>query len=168
MGTEIARKPSHMRSVWITFAILGLIAVAALAEDKPEEKVESVDDSVDAEDDPAKQGKEELDKMDDNKDGKADLGEITSYMKKEFYGPEDIKEDNLTPAQVDEKSAADAKEYLEELDKNKDTFLDLDEFTAHYKEDMDDVDSELDESEEGDEDSEASDEDADEDAEADE
>merc|ERR1711990_629410 len=156
-----------MRSFVLPFAILALLCVGSFAADA-EEKVESVDDSVDAEDDPAKQGKEELDKMDDNKDGKADLGEITSYMKKEFYGPEDIKEDNLTPAQVDEKAAQDAKEYLEELDKNKDSFLDESEFTAHYKEDMDDVDSELDESEEGDEDSEASDEDADEDAEADE
>lgn len=97
--------------------------------------------------------------MDSNKDGKADLGEITEYMKKEFYGPEDIKEENLTAEQVTEKSGADAKEYLDELDKNKDTFLDLDEFTAHYKDDADDVDSELDEA--GDED--AGDEDATED-----
>merc|ERR1712078_662226 len=127
-------------------AILALIVVSGFAADaKKDEKVESVDDS--AEDDPAKQGKEELDKMDSNKDGKADLTEVTAYMKKEFYGPEDIKEDKLTPAQVDEKSAADAKEYLEELDKNKDSFLDLSEFTAHYKEDMDDMDSELDEAE---------------------
>merc|ERR1712017_5524 len=104
------------------------------------------------EDDPAKQGKEELDKMDSNKDGKADLNEVTAYMKKEFYGPEDIKEDKLTPAQVDEKAGTDAKEYLDELDKNKDTFLDLSEFTAHYKEDVDDVDSELDEAADADED----------------
>merc|ERR1719482_1954109 len=128
-----------MRSIVIPFALLALLAVAAVVA----EDVAAVDDS--AEDDPAKQGKEELDKMDSNKDGKADLAEVTAYMKKEFYGPEDIKEDKLTPAQVDEKSAADAKEYLEELDKNKDTFLDLSEFTAHYKEDTDDTDSELDE-----------------------
>merc|ERR1719439_353672 len=126
-----------MRSVLLPFAILALLTVGSFAADaaKAEEKVESVDDSADAEDDPAKQGKEELDKMDANKDGKANLNEVTAYMKKEFYGPEDIKEDKLTPAQVDEKSAADAKEYLEELDKNKDSFLDLSEFTAHYKED---------------------------------
>merc|ERR1712188_99434 len=92
-------------------------------------------------------GAEELAKMDSNKDGKADLGEVTEYMKKEFYGPEDIKEDKLTEAQVAEKSSADAKEYLEELDKNKDGFLDSAEFTAHYKDDLDEVDSELDESE---------------------
>merc|ERR1712017_21090 len=103
------------------------------------------------EDDPAKQGKEELDKMDGNKDGKADLAEITEYMKKEFYGPEDIKEDKLTPQQVTDKSASDAKEYLEELDKNKDGFLDSAEFTAHYKDDLDEVDSELDEAEAEDE-----------------
>merc|ERR1712010_418311 len=127
-----------MRSIVIPFALLALLAVAAVVED-------------DAEDDPAKQGKEELDKMDSNKDGKADLTEVTAYMKK-FYGPEDIKEDKLTPAQVDEKSAADAKEYLEELDKNKDTFLDLSEFTAHYKEDSEDTESELDDSKEDEED----------------
>merc|ERR1711959_653409 len=141
--------PHNMRSVVLPFALLALLAVAAVVA----EDVAAVED--DAEDDPAKQGKEELDKMDTNKDGKADLGEVTEYMKKEFYGPEDIKEENLTPEQVNEKPNADAKEYLEELDKNKDSFLDLDEFTAHYKDDADDVDAELDE---------ASDEDADEDA----
>merc|ERR1712216_1045669 len=149
-----------MRSFLLPFAILALLCVGSFAADKAEEKVESVDDS--AEDDPAKQGKEELDKIDGNKDGKADLAEITAYMKKEFYGPEDIKDDKLTPAQVDEKSGADAKEYLEELDKNKDSFLDLGEFTAHYKEDSDDTDSELDDA--GDEDDDAgSDDDAGED-----
>merc|ERR1712072_871365 len=111
----------------LTLAALLLCAVFA-AEDKAAQEAKE-----DAEDDPAKQGKEELDKMDTDKDGKADLGEITEYMKKEFYGPEDIKEENLTAEQVTEKSGADAKEYLDELDKNKDTFLDLDEFTAHYK-----------------------------------
>merc|ERR1712022_9344 len=130
-----------MRSIVIPFALLALLAVAAVVA----EDVAAVED--DAEDDPAKQGKEELDKMDSNKDGKADLGEVTEYMKKEFYGPEDIKEDKLTEAQVAEKSSADAKEYLEELDKNKDGFLDSAEFTAHYKDDLDEVDSELDESE---------------------
>merc|ERR1711998_470080 len=152
-------------SILLPLALLALLSVAAFA---AEEKVESVDDNVEAEDDPAKEGKEELAKMDLNKDGKADLAEVTEYMKKEFYGPEDIKEDNLTPAQVDEKAAQDAKEYLDGLDKNKDSFLDEAEFTAHYKEDMDDVDSELDESEEGEEDDSAADEEGDEDAEADE
>merc|ERR1711959_790303 len=128
--------PHNMRSVVLPFALLALLAVAAVA---------AVED--DAEDDPAKQGKEELDKMDSNKDGKADLGEITEYMKKEFYGPEDIKEENLTAEQVTEKSGADAKEYLDELDKNKDTFLDLDEFTAHYKDDADAVDEDATEDE---------------------
>merc|ERR1712230_231617 len=140
-------KLKKMKSVLLPFALLALLAVAVVAEDA---NVASVDDE--AEDDPAKQGKEELDKMDTNKDGKAGIEEITAYMKKEFYGPEDVKEDKLTPAQIDEKSAADAKEYLDELDKNKDSFLDLSEFTAHYKEDTDDTDSELDEAADADED----------------
>merc|ERR1712070_1156266 len=145
-----------MRSIVIPFALLALLAVAAVVA----EDVAAVED--DAEDDPAKQGAEELAKMDTNKDGKADLGEVTEYMKKEFYGPEDIKEDNLTPDQVNEKAGADAKEYLDELDKNKDTFLDTSEFTAHYKDNMDDVDSELDEAEDEGEDEGAADEEADE------
>merc|ERR1712046_43012 len=157
MGVDSTMRTS---SILLPLALLALLSVAAFA---AEEKVESVDDNVEAEDDPAKEGKEELAKMDSNKDGKADLGEVTEYMKKEVYGPEDIKEDNLTPAQVDEKAGQDAKEYLEELDKNKDSFLDEAEFTAHYKEDMD-VDSELDESEEGEEDDSAADEEGDEDA----
>merc|ERR1712072_198277 len=144
-------KQNMQRSFLLPLAVLALIAVSTFAAEEPKkDNVESVDDS--AEDDPAKQGKEELDKMDSNKDGKADLAEVTAYMKKEFYGPEDIKEDKLTPAQVDEKSAADAKEYLEELDKNKDTFLDLSEFTAHYKEDSEDTESELDDTKEDEED----------------
>merc|ERR1711998_778403 len=150
--------------------LVALLSAAVFAEDKLEsvDDAKASEDADDGEEDPAKQGAEELAKMDSNKDGKADLGEVTEYMKKEFYGPEDIKEDNLTPAQVDEKAAQDAKEYLDELDKNKDSFLDEAEFTAHYKEDMDDVDSELDESEEGEEDDSAADEEGDEDAEADE
>merc|ERR1712025_247178 len=162
MGIESIEK---MRSVILPLAILALLTVGTFAADaKAEEKVESVDDS--AEDDPAKQAKEELDKIDGNKDGKADLAEINAYMKKEFYGPEDIKDDKLTPAQVDEKSGADAKEYLEELDKNKDSFLDLSEFTAHYKEDVDDVDSELDEAGDEDDDTSADDDATEEDDEA--
>merc|ERR1712230_316845 len=140
-----------MRSFVLPFAILALLCVGSFAADAKEE-VKSVDDSESGEDDPAKQGKEELDKMDSNKDGKANLEEITAYMKKEFYGPEDVKEDKLTPAQIDEKSASDAKEYLEELDKNKDSFLDLTEFTAHYKEDADDTGDELDDAADADED----------------
>merc|ERR1712054_422654 len=145
----------------LSLLLVALLSAAVFAEDKLEsvDDAKAAEDADDGEEDPAKQGAEELAKMDSNKDGKADLGEVTEYMKKEFYGPEDIKEDNLTPDQVNEKAAADAKEYLDELDKNKDTFLDLDEFTAHYKDDADDVDSELDEA--GDED--AGDEDATED-----
>merc|ERR1711959_232007 len=161
MGVLPNRKMMARKLFALTLAALLLCAVFAA-----DKEVKDDVDKEDAEDDPAKQGKEELDKIDTNKDGKADLAELTVYMKKEFYGPEDIKEEKLTAAQVDEKSATDAKEYLEELDKNKNSFLELDEFTAHYKQDADDVDSELDDAEEegdsaGDEDAEADEEAAD-------
>merc|ERR1711934_409756 len=146
-----------MRSAVLTLSLLALLAFSSFAED-----VESVEDPPTDEDynedDPAQQGKEELEKMDTNKDGKADIEELTKYMRAEFYQPEDIKEEGLTEEQVKEKSSADAKEYLEELDKNKDGSVDLEEFTAHYKEDLDEMDEELDEAgedgEEGGEDAE--------------
>merc|ERR1712031_3641 len=102
-------------SILLPPALLALLSVAAFA---AEEKVESVDDNVEAEDDPAKEGKEELAKMDTNKDGKADLAEVTEYMKKEFYGPEDIKEDNMddVDSELDEAEDEDAGSEDEEAD----------------------------------------------------
>merc|ERR1711934_666216 len=137
MGAE------NMRTL-LALSLLALLAFSvgrSVAEN--EDGVESVDDPpMDEyeEEDPAEQGKEELDRMDTNKDGKADLEELTAYMKAEFYQPEDVEEEGLTEDQVAEKSKADAQEYLDELDKNKDGSLDLEEFTSHYQEDLDDMD----------------------------
>merc|ERR1712166_201206 len=145
MGTS-----SKMNKLLVIALACALMAFAIAEEPKVEAVQDPPEDTM--EDDPAAQGKEELDKMDTNKDGKADLAELTKYMETEFYAPEDIKEEGLTPEQVTEKSGADAKKYLEELDKNKDGALDLEEFTSHYKEDLDQMDEELEGAEEGEED----------------
>ena len=84
------------------------------------------------------QGRAELDKVDTNKDGVADLAELTHYMKHEIYDAEERPEIVLTDADLDEKvgrcvshnqlafwlqAAEDAKEYLDELDINRDHVL---------------------------------------------
>merc|ERR1711998_780010 len=148
MGILVEYCIAMHRSVILTLALLAVVILA----DEAVKKTPEADKLEADEDDPRTQAKEELDKMDTNKDGKSDLGEITAYMKKSFYTEAEIKEEKLTPEQVATKPAADAKEYLEELDKNKDTFLDLDELTAHYKDDsMDPGYDELDEPEDDDE-----------------
>merc|ERR1719486_1070706 len=124
-----------MRSFVLCLALAALLATAAYGA----EDVEKVDDAaagegeMEPELDADGEAKAELEKIDANKDGKADLGEITEYMKKEFYGPEAIAEEKLTPADVDKKAAEDAKEYLGELDTNKDGNLDHPEIKKHYE-----------------------------------
>lgn len=91
--------------------------------------------------------------MDTNKDGKATKEEILAYMMKTFYGPEKAKEHQLTPEKADETAKSDADDYLKELDINNDGALDLDELTAHYKDDETDLEAELDaETKDGDDD----------------
>merc|ERR1712070_1278085 len=108
----------------LIITLCALLALA-LAEDVKKDSVEGINDVPDdGEDDPAQQGKEELDKMDKNKDGKADLEELQAYMKAEFYAPEDIKEEGLTDDQVKEKSAADAKEDEADMDEELDEATD--------------------------------------------
>jgi hypothetical protein len=86
-------------------------------------------------------GKQDLERVDLNKDGKADLAEITAYIRQEFYGKslgangEEILPENandMSEARKAELAISDSQEYLNELDSNKDGFLDLDELTTQY------------------------------------
>jgi len=90
--------------------------------------------------DPAAHAREEFQKMDADNDGKAEIGEIINFVRKEFYAPEEIHEE---PAEQEKKVQDDAKQYLAELDTNKDGALDLDELTEHYSGDMSEVYDEL-------------------------
>ena len=140
-----------MRSFVLLIAMMALfVATPILAEDPPIEPVgEDAETEMDEppELDAAAEAKAELDKIDTSKDGKADLAEITAYMKAEFYNEEAIAEENLSAEQVAEKSQEDGKEYLTELDTNKDGFLDLDEIKKHYE--YTDEDEAMGEGEEG-------------------
>merc|ERR1711865_501501 len=124
-------------------------AAATPVGDAPkEEKVELYDD--DEEDgpatdghfasDPAKEAQEELERMDTDKDGKVSLEEIKAYFKKEFYsddlleGAEAGPASTTSPAEDLQKLVDDdAKEFLEDLDKDKDGYLSLQELIEQYK-----------------------------------
>merc|ERR1711904_26812 len=99
------------------------------------------------EEDTEKEAKEELDRMDADKDGKVSLDEIQNYFRSEFYSDEDMKDSTEgadgkppTQAEIAELVKNDATEFLTELDKNKDGFLDLEELKEQYNtEGMDDM-----------------------------
>merc|ERR1719164_78424 len=119
-----------MQSRFIALMLVALLAATCVV---AEEKVEPVGEGGDAPEEPELdaegEAKAELTKIDTDKDGKATLAEITAYMKAEFYGPEAIAEEKLSPEDVDKKAAEDAKEYLNELDSNQD----LGEIKKHYE-----------------------------------
>merc|ERR1712028_84951 len=124
-------------------------AAATPVGDAPtEEKVELYDDEEEdgpATDghfasDPAKEAQEELECMDTDKDGKVSLEEIKAYFKMEFYsddlleGAEAGPASTTSPAEDLQKLVDDdAKEFLEDLDKDKDGYLSLQELIEQYK-----------------------------------
>merc|ERR1719310_1325233 len=98
------------------------------------------------EEDTEKEAKEELDRMDADKDGKVSLDEIQNYFRSEFYSDEDMKDSTEgadgkppTQAEIAELVKNDATEFLTELDKDKDGHLDLEELKEQYKTNADDL-----------------------------
>ena len=71
-------------------------------------------------------------------DGKADMTEVQAYMRKEFYNPEFLQssEEKLTEDDIIKKVAEDAKEYLGEIDTDKDNALTEEEIVKHYTAEM--------------------------------
>merc|ERR1712153_187030 len=105
--------------------------------------LETPGDPLDAEDDPVAEAKEELQLIDLNGDGKVSLAEIQAFFKKEFYSETQLErtqdEDGNSIAlpeeelgELAEMAESDAKEFLDELDTNKDGFLSLKELAAQY------------------------------------
>merc|ERR1740127_202854 len=93
------------------------------------------------EDNPEELGAKEMGEMDKDKDGKATLEEIKTFMKEKYYTkPEDIVK------MIDR----DATELIDELDKDKSKDLSLEEVVAQYKDDAEEPEGEED-TEEGDE-----------------
>merc|ERR1712028_225853 len=118
--------------------------------------LETPGDPLDAEDDPVAEAKEEpqwriyntmqeelMQLIDLNGDGKVSLAETQAFFKKEFYSETELEqtqdedgnsialpEDEL--GELAELAESDAKEFLDELDTNKDGFLSLKELSAQY------------------------------------
>merc|ERR1712159_642743 len=98
------------------------------------------------EEDTEKEAKEELDRMDADKDGKVSLDEIQNYFRSEFYSDEDMMDSTEgadgkppTQAEIAELVKNDATEFLTELDKDKDGFLNLEELKEQYNTSADDL-----------------------------
>merc|ERR1711990_228362 len=97
--------------------------------------------------DPETDGKKELEEMDTNKDGKASVDEVKAFMRSRYYSKEedlkDLQNDDGKPATAEDITKMverDAKELVEELDKDKSGDLNLEEVVAQYKDDgMDDM-----------------------------
>ena len=108
---------------------------------------EEVDPNIDTlSDDTEKEAKEELERMDADKDGKVSLEEVTNYFRTEFYSDEDMKDSTEgadgkppTQAEIQELVKNDATEFLQELDKDKNGHLDLEELKEQYKTNADDL-----------------------------
>merc|ERR1712072_165414 len=98
---------------------------------------------------------------DKDKDGKATLEEIKTFMKEKYYTkPEDLKDlENddgkpATPEDIVKMIDRDATELIDELDKDKSKDLSLEEVVAQYKDDAEepegDEEPEMDDDGEGD------------------
>merc|ERR1711865_411117 len=64
------------------------------------------------------------------------LDEITAYFRKEFYGEQlnkvELADLQTTETDLDQMAREDAKEFLEDLDSNKDNFLSVEELASQY------------------------------------
>merc|ERR1712028_75822 len=92
--------------------------------------------STDASDDAVGEAEQELQLMDVDGDGKVSLDEITAYFRKEFYGEQlnkvELADSQTTETDLDQMARTDAKEFLEDLDSNKDNFLSVEELASQY------------------------------------
>merc|ERR1712146_58632 len=114
------------RTLAIGLLLVAAMAAPIIAEDpadagSPEEIPEMGDTDIpegedmdipEGEDDydPAKHAKEEMEKMDTNKDGKATLEEIQAFVEKEFYTPED--KETMEASELKKTIEEDAKSFL--------------------------------------------------------
>merc|ERR1711934_1314874 len=120
-----------------SFLILNPAVAQPAAEDP---MVEGVEDDVE------KEAKEELERMDTDKDSKVSLEEVKAYFRSEFYSDEDMKDSTEgadgkppTPEEIAELVKNDATEFLTELDKDKNGYLSLEELKEQYKTDASDL-----------------------------
>merc|ERR1712072_518066 len=157
MGRAPNKMARYTRFAIAMLLFSSLFVCAVKAEEDQGGANDNLNDIGGGEEDMAKEAAEELERMDADKDGKVSLDEISTYFRKEFYSDEDMAEstegkDGKPPTQeeIAELVKNDATEFLNELDKNKDGFLDLEELKEQYN--TDGMDMEDDEASMGDED----------------
>merc|ERR1712205_285566 len=133
MGIE---QSGIMRVLLIALIFAAVIAVHA------EEAKQGSDAEDEMTGDPEKDGKKEMGEMDLDKDGKATMEEIKTFMKTRYYSKaddlKDLQNDDGKPATPDDITkmiAKDAQELVDELDKDKSGDLNLQEVIAQYKDD---------------------------------
>merc|ERR1711924_176024 len=109
------------------FCLALVFAPISLAEDAPPAEEEAMPN-------PEEDGAKEMGEMDKDKDGKATLEEIKTFMKEKYYTkPEDLKDlENddgkpATPEDIVKMIDRDATELIDELDKDKSKDLSLEE-----------------------------------------
>merc|ERR1711959_670850 len=119
-----------------------------VAAEEPEDSVGGLED-VPGADDIEKEAKEELDRMDGDKDGKVTLEEIQKYFRTEFYSDEDMADSTEgangnppTQEEIAELVKNDAFEFLQELDKDRSGSLNLEELKEQYIAEGDEGDEE--------------------------
>merc|ERR1712139_672087 len=134
MGTDVIAKMKRV------LFICALLFAAALCEDKPPTGDEAADAADDMSGDPKVDGKKEMAEMDTNKDGKATIEEIESFMKTRYYTKaedlKDLQNDDgkpATPEDIKKMITRDASELLKELDKDKSNDLNEAEIIAQYE-----------------------------------
>merc|ERR1711865_468761 len=149
MGDVINMRTST--TLLLAAACLALVfAPVSLAEDAPPAEEEPMPN-------PEEDGAKEMAEMDGDKDGKATLDEIKTFMKTKYYTKaedlKDLENDDgkpATPEDITKMIDRDATELIDELDKDKSKDLNLEEVVAQYKDDAEAPEDEED-TEEGDE-----------------
>merc|ERR1711865_1370216 len=143
MGIENLGKMARLLT--LTLALL-LCSAFFLAPIRAEEEDDASLEDVGVDDDVEKEAKEEMDRMDADKNGKVSLEEISTYFRTEFYSDEDMADSTEgadgkppTPEEIAELVKNDASEFLTELDKDKDGSLTLEELKEQYMTDPDDL-----------------------------
>jgi len=80
-------------------------------------------------------GKLELEKLDTNKDGIVDLGEVKKHIRAEQITASYIKEKAMSEAEADAAVSEEAKDFLDGIDINNDGKIDLVELVHHFIDD---------------------------------
>merc|ERR1712160_179508 len=145
MGIENLGKMARLLT--LTLALL-LCSAFFLAPIRAEEEDDASLEDVGVDDDVEKEAKEEMDRMDADKNGKVSLEEISTYFRTEFYSDEDMADSTEgadgkppTPEEIAELVKNDASEFLTELDKDKDGSLTLEEQYMTDPDDLEDDDA---------------------------